>query len=125
MRNLQNRVKILIVEDQMITALDLKKQLSDKFEIVGIVTSGLEALRITKQTQPDIIVMDIMINGKLNGIETAALIRKEFNIPVIFLTALSDDETYLEAKIVSPYKYITKPFKHFELIEIIQHIVKN
>lgn len=122
---MHNREKLLIVEDQIITALDIKKYLEDKFEIIGIASSGIEAIEYVKQNRPDIILMDIMINGNLNGIETASFIREEHDIPVIFLTALGDDETYLNAQNVSSFGYIIKPFEKNQLIKKINNALSQ
>ena len=80
-----DKKKILIVEDQKIIALDLKKSLKNRgYEIAGICDNAEDAIKLTEENHPDLILMDIMLNGKLNGIETAELINKEYNIPVIY-----------------------------------------
>lgn len=122
---MQGKVKILIVEDQQITALDLKKQLEGKFEITGIVSTGSEAINIVQKTKPDLVLMDILIDGNINGIETASFLTKKYDIRVIFITALGDDETFLEAKRVSPHGFITKPFNNIELLKIITRSLKR
>jgi CheY-like chemotaxis protein len=103
--------KILIVEDEMIVAKDLKQQLETLgYNIVGIAANGRDALKITGETNPDLILMDIMLKGELDGIETAQTIRNIYNIPFIYLTG-SHDNTILErAKTTKPVGYITKPF---------------
>ncbi len=102
--------KILIVEDQKIIALDLKKGLKNRgYEIVGICDNAGDAIRLTEENHPDLILMDIMLNGELNGIETAERINKENKIPIIYLTALTDVDTYLKALKTEPQKYLMKP----------------
>ena len=108
--------KILIVEDEAITALDIQKLLeSMDFEVVSIVSSGMEALRKSRDLKPDLILMDILIKGNMDGIETAKEIMNLFNIPVIYLTAYSDEKTFERIKLTQPYGFITKPISYSEL----------
>ena len=108
--------KILIVEDEAITALDIQKLLeSMDFEVVSIVSSGMEALRKSRDLKPDLILMDILIKGNMDGIETADEIMNLFNIPVIYLTAYSDEKTFERIKLTQPYGFITKPISYSEL----------
>jgi DNA-binding NarL/FixJ family response regulator len=104
--------KILIVEDQQIIALDLKNILVKKgYEITGICDKGEDAIKSAGKNRPDLILMDILLNGKLNGIEAAANISKKFDIPIIYLTALTDVDTYLKAIKTEPKKYLMKPLE--------------
>ncbi len=104
--------KILIVEDQSVIAIDLKKSLSKKgYIVVGISDNAQDAVNIVNECEPDLILMDIMLNGEKNGIETAEMIRKERDIPIIYLTALTDVDTYLKAIKTEPYKYLMKPLE--------------
>src|SRR6056297_2903323 len=108
--------KILIVEDERIIALDLKKRL-ERFGFVSpeIVSNGEDAITSAEGTRPDIILMDIMLGGEIDGIEAAKHIKEHLNIPVIFLTAYSNENTLERAKEAEPYGYILKPFKEREL----------
>ena len=112
------RKKILIVEDQSIIALDLKNVLTKKgFQVSAICDTGEEAILLVHTNfLPDLILMDIMLKGELTGIQTAQEINKKFKIPVIFLTASTDVETYLAALKTQPKKYIMKPVE-FDLLE--------
>jgi diguanylate cyclase (GGDEF)-like protein/PAS domain S-box-containing protein len=108
--------KILIVEDERIIALDLKKRLERfGYPAPEIVSSGEEAISAAREYAPAIILMDIMLGGKTDGIDAAKTIQKEYNIPVIFLTAYSNEQTLERAKEAEPYGYILKPFKEREL----------
>ena len=108
--------KILIVEDETIIAVDLKKVLQDRnYDVTGIVTSGEDAIQFVRNNVPDLILMDIQLKGKLDGIETAALLKDLFDIPVIYLTAYSDEKTLTRAKITEPFGYVVKPFEEKEL----------
>ncbi len=108
--------KILIVEDERIIALDLQRRLIRfGFPVPPITTNGLDALRSIDNDKPDIILMDIMLSSDFDGIETATIIKEKYNIPLIFLTAYSDEKTVERAKKAEPYGYILKPFKEKEL----------
>ena len=104
-------IKILIVEDEFIMANDLKQQLEKiGYEIVGITGKGEDAIKKTGETNPDIILMDIVLKGEIDGIETTQQIRNLYNTPVIYLTS-NYDETILErAAKTYPADYITKPY---------------
>ena len=108
--------KILIVEDEEIVAIDIKDMLTDLgYEAVGIANSKEEALKEVEKTMPDLVLMDIMLGEKDNGVETAEEIRSRFKIPVIYLTAYADDATLERAKVTAPYGYIVKPFQENDL----------
>lgn len=111
-----NATKILMVEDDMIIAADISMQLTKLgYEVIGINTRGEDALSTLEQTRPDIILMDIVLSGKMNGIKTALLILERFQIPVIFLTSNSDDATFQQAIKAKPYAFISKPFQKSDL----------
>ncbi len=108
--------KILMVEDDMIIAADISMQLTKLgYEITGINTRGEDALTTLEQNRPDIILMDIVLSGKMNGIETALIVLERFQIPVIFLTSNSDDATFQQAIKAKPYAFISKPFQKADL----------
>ena len=114
-------IKILIVEDEMIIAANISLQLTKLgYEVIGIATRGEEALIHIKQDQPDIILLDIQLKGKLDGIETARYINKDKNIPIIFLTANTDESYFNKAKATKPVAFISKPFKKIELQRAIE-----
>ena len=108
--------KILMVEDDMIIAADISIQLTKLgYEVTGINTRGEDALTTLEQNRPDIILMDIVLTGKMNGIETALIVLEKFQVPVIFLTSNSDDATFQKAIKAKPYAFISKPFQKAEL----------
>lgn len=108
--------RVLIVEDEKIIAFDLQRRLKTfGFEVIGSCSSGAEALELCAQGRPDIVLMDIMIEGELDGIETAKILLERYQIPSIFLTAYSDAATLERAKVAQPLAYIIKPFKEREL----------
>lgn len=112
-----NNIKILIVEDETIVALDIKRALIQlNYTITDTVTTYDEALTSVKNNQPDIVLMDIHLENSKDGIETAQAIQAlEYNIPIIYLTAFSDDKTISRAIATHPIGYLIKPFKREEL----------
>src|SRR5579863_5805934 len=117
--------RILIVEDERITAEDLRDILTDLgYTVTASVSSGAEAIARAEETTPDLALMDIRIEGDIDGTETARILRERFNIPVIYLTAHADSSTVTRAKDSGPLGYITKPFQEAALqasIEIALH----
>lgn len=102
--------KILVVEDEAITALNLKLDLEDLgYEVIDPVDNGKDAIEKAKENFPDIVLMDINIKGDMNGIEASEEI-SELGIPIIFLTANTDDYTAFEALKTAPYGYLSKPY---------------
>jgi PAS domain S-box-containing protein len=111
-----SRLKVLIVEDESITALQLKnKVISWDFDVVEIVASGEEAVEKALDLKPDIILMDIVLRGHLNGVDAAKKIKETLDIPVIYLTAYVDQDTMNKAMSTEPHNYILKPFDDNEL----------
>jgi CheY-like chemotaxis protein len=111
-----SKARILVVEDERITAKNIKNQL-EKFgyDVPDVVSSGEEAIQKAIETHPDLVLMDIKLKGEMDGIAAAEQIKKSFNIPVIYLTAYSDDDTLHRAKVTEPYSYILKPLREKEL----------
>jgi DNA-binding response OmpR family regulator len=111
-----SRGKILIVEDELIIAKSLARQLENlNYELVGIASFGKKALEIIQKNSPDLVLMDIVIAGEMDGIETGKKIREQFDIPVIYLTAYSDDETLNRVQESGGQGYILKPYKQREV----------
>ncbi|NLV26307.1 MAG: response regulator [Methanomicrobiales archaeon] len=117
--------RILIVEDEAVTSVMLEKTLKELgYEVVGSAFDGMEAIELAKNKRPDLILMDIRIQGDMDGIETAKEIYKNYNIPSIYLTAHSDENTIKRAVESGPFGYLIKPFKERELysnIEMVAH----
>lgn len=108
--------KIFVVEDESIVSLEIQSRLKSLgYAISGAAASGDEAIRKVIDLKPDLILMDIRIKGDIDGIETAAEIKKIYDIPIIFLTAYADPVTIQRAKITDPFGYIIKPFEEREL----------
>jgi PAS domain S-box len=107
--------KILLVEDDGIEAMDIKRTLeSFGYDVPHVASSGDEAIKEALEIHPDLILMDIVLKGEMNGIDAASEI-KELLIPLIYLTAHSEDSTVQRAKLTEPYGYIIKPYESTEL----------
>lgn len=118
------KLNIFIVEDESIVAKDIQNNLVKLgYNVIGIANNGKDAIQQIKETNPDVVLMDIMIKGDLTGIEVAEQIRKHINVPVIFLTAYADESTLSRAKVTEPYGYILKPFKEIDLHSTIEMAV--
>ena len=114
-------LKVLVVEDEVIVALELQNHLERLgYDVVDSVRSGEEAVRQAVRLQPDLVLMDIRLEGNLDGIEAGRRIRAEDDIPIIFLTAFGDQETLERAKETGPFGFIIKPFKERELFATIE-----
>ena len=112
---------ILIVEDEKIIAEDIRKTLTKfKYNVSDIVASGEKAIQIAKENRPDMILMDIMIEGKINGLEAAKHIYREHGIPIIFLTAYANEKFLKQASEAAPFGYLIKPFEDRELRSTIE-----
>ncbi len=108
--------KILVVEDEKIVALGIKRMLKHMGYIVpSIASSGEEAIKKAEITFPDLILMDIMLKGEIDGITAAKTISAKMDIPVVYLTAYSDDKIVKRANETQAYGYIVKPFEENEL----------
>ncbi len=107
---------IVIVEDEFIVALDIQRYLErNGYEVKGVLPSGEELLEKVEDLKPDLVLMDIRLQGKLDGVETAALLADLRAVPVILLTAYADEPTLARAKITQPFGYLLKPFDEREL----------
>ncbi len=119
-----NKTRILVVEDEGVVAMDLKRRLEKQgLCVVGIADSCDEALKLLQETTPDVVLMDIIIQGSKDGIATALEMRALQDIPVVFLTANSDPTTIRRAKETLPYGYLIKPFEERELVATIEMAV--
>lgn len=108
--------KILVVEDEALLALQVKADVGEMgHSITAIYASGEEALDGLQTSRPDLILMDIKLQGKLDGIQTANLIQNQYDIPIIYMTAHSEESTIERATMTEPYGYLLKPVNRKEL----------
>lgn len=111
-----SKINVLVVEDESIVSKDIQQSLKKLgYNVVGAASTGDKAIEIAGAELPDIVLMDIMLKGEMNGIEAANEIKNLYEIPVIFLTAYADEATLSKAKISQPYGYVLKPFKEIDL----------
>ncbi|MEN3953172.1 response regulator [Iodidimonas sp. SYSU 1G8] len=116
-----NMPKIMVVEDERIVALHLRQQLEKLgYEVPAVVSSGQQALDRVGRERPDLILMDIKIDGDMDGIETASRLPSDNPIPVVYLTAYSEEATLARARETQPHGYLLKPFSERELHATIQ-----
>ena len=104
--------RLMVVDDEIIIAMQLEGLLKRMdYDVVGIASEGEEAVRMSKSLSPDLVLMDIVMPGEIDGIAAAEKIREKSNIPIIFLTAYAEEELINRAKCMAPHGYILKPFK--------------
>jgi DNA-binding LytR/AlgR family response regulator len=119
-------IKVLVVEDDFIIAHDIVTHLkSNGYDILGVVQSGEVAIAKVKRESPDILLLDIKLDGELDGIETAEVVNNIVNIPIIYITASTDPESINRAKKTSPHAYIIKPFNFNNLQAAIELAIYN
>ncbi len=117
--------RVLIVEDCHIQSTVVKKMLeSENYTVTAVCRSSQEALESVKIEQPDIILMDIYIEGEVNGVETMKKIRESYPIPVIFITALTKSDLHEEASSMSASRLLAKPISKGELMSTIDELTK-
>ena len=108
--------KILVIEDENITALEIQTKLEGwGYEVVGLAGSGEEAIQISNEKGTDLILADIVLRGDMDGIDAVERISQRFDVPVIYLTAHADGDTFERAKLTRPSGYVIKPFDDTEL----------
>lgn len=110
------KIRIMIVEDEWTVAEEIRMVLeSMEYEVTSLSAAGEEAIQNAEKDKPDLVLMDIVLEGEMDGIAAANEIRSRFNIPIIFLTAYTDDKILERASITGPYGYIVKPFVNEDL----------
>ena len=113
--------RILVVEDDRVVARDIEQQLSRIGHVVVATTArGEDALALARNSQPDLVLMDIRLEGTLDGIDAAQQVREHCHIPVVFLTAYADDNTVQRASLTEPFGYLLKPFEDSQLRTVIE-----
>lgn len=119
-------LKVLIVEDERIIAYDIAAQLRDLgLDPVKILGSAEEAMVFLKNTTVDLVLLDVALEGALDGIDLAGFINREVNIPFIYMTSNTDDLTFERAKSTLPFAFIEKPFKRRQLVRSVELLVEK
>ncbi|MFS4417092.1 LytR/AlgR family response regulator transcription factor [Maribacter sp. 2307ULW6-5] len=120
------KVSILIVEDDMIIGANLSLQLTQLgYEVKGVVPRGEEAIVHAKEDPPNMVLMDIQLKGNLSGVETARAIQQHADIPIVYLTANSDDATFEKARATRPKAFLSKPFHKLDLQRTLALVVEG
>jgi PAS domain S-box-containing protein len=113
--------RILIVEDEAIIAKDIERALLKlAYRVTGIASTGEEALLRAAENRPDLVLMDIMLNGQIDGIEAAQRMRQQFGVPVVYLTAFGDPTTLQRATATAPFGYVLKPYEDRDLYAAVE-----
>jgi CheY-like chemotaxis protein len=116
--------KILIIEDELIIAADVSVQLSKLgYEVMGIHARAADAIKTMATNRPDIVVLDISLSGKVDGLTAARMITKSYQLPIVFLSANTDRESLRHAIALQPYAFITKPFASEDLQNVMYDIL--
>lgn len=114
-------VKVLVVEDEPVVAASIRHTLRGLgYDVPAIASSANEAIAKVAECHPDLVLMDIRLEGEIDGVEAAEPIRSEFNVPIVYLTAYADEATIQRAKLTEPYGYILKPFGARELAAAVE-----
>jgi len=109
-------LSIVIVEDECIAAEDIRRRLvSWGYRVPAVVATGEEAITLAEQVRPDLVLMDIHLKGRMDGVEAAECIRARLNVPVIYATASNDNETMMRAGAAGPFAVINKPYDDLEI----------
>lgn len=115
------KINVLVVENETVVALNIQNRLEEiGYGVPEIVSSGEQAIERAESIQPDLVLMDIRLTGKIDGIQAAEQIKTKLKIPIVYMTAYSDRETLERAKLTEPYGYIIKPFEARELYSAIE-----
>jgi CheY-like chemotaxis protein len=118
--------KILVAEDESIIAMDLRITLSKMgYEVTSVVNNALAAIQKAEQDKPDVILMDIMLGGSLDGIEAAKIISFNHSTPIIYVTALKDEETMKRAYLPEPYLFLMKPYTESNLQRAVENMLHS
>ncbi len=115
------QVSILIVEDERIVATDIRQRLTSVgYTVVGIASTGEEAIEMTERTSPELVLMDITLKGEMDGVQAAAAILSQRDIPILYLTAHADSGTLERVKSTGPFGYVLKPFDERDLLTTVE-----
>jgi len=118
---MEKKARILVVEDEGLVAEDIARILQNfGYDVLAIVSSGEEAVKIVEDVLPDLVLMDIMLEGDINGIDAAGQIYSRFDIPVVYLTAYGDEDGLHKVKKTDPFGYMLKPFEERDLYNSVE-----
>lgn len=120
------KARVVIVEDEPLIADDLQSILEENgYEMVGMADNANDGIELAKSTSPDLMLLDINIKGAIDGIMLAELLNKEFQIPFIFISSYTDDQTIGKVKVLNPAGFIVKPFEDREVVTSVELALHN
>jgi CheY-like chemotaxis protein len=123
---MRNPAHILIVEDERLIAKDLERRLRQLgFTVVALVSTGPAAISQALEHRPDLVLMDIRLQGEMDGIEAATLIRTNLNVPIIYLSAYVDETTLARAHATQPAAFLHKPFNAYHLQQTLKQVLAS
>jgi two-component system, response regulator PdtaR len=123
---MKRNIRILVAEDERIVAMDLKQTLQKLgYQVTSIVNTAVDAIQKVEVEKPDVVLMDIMLDSLLDGIEAAHIISYKYNVPIIYVTAYTDEHTLNRAKATQPFDYIIKPYDENKLREKIESALNS
>src|SRR5919109_3080483 len=118
--------RILIVEDERIVAIDLQRRLTRlAYAVVALAASGMEAIQKASALHPDVVLMDIRLQGDMDGVEAAQQIQAATAIPVVFMTAYVDEQTQQRVRATSPWGCLYKPFTPHQIQTTVEHVLSG
>jgi DNA-binding response OmpR family regulator len=120
------KLQVLVVEDDLLVGTCIGQMLEGSgFHVTGIVTSAWEAILVTLEQLPGLALVDIRLAGPTDGIELACLLRRQFSVPSIFLSAFFDEDTRRRALVAEPLGFLAKPFRPSQLYNAIEHLSES
>ncbi len=123
---MRHKIKILIAEDEAISALSMQRALTRSgYDICALLSTGEEAVAAITRQEPDLVILDVLLNGRLNGLEAAMEIRSRSNVPIVFVTGYEEGKLIDQIKSVSSSTYMIKPITPNELESAISHALQN
>ena len=121
---MDKKKKVLIVEDEIITAMYLRNVLKGMgYKICSFAVSGEKAIKIVENEHPDVVLMDVKLRGKMDGIEAAREIRSRFDIPIIYISGYPEEVVKEKTEITKSYEFLAKPFDGFDAKEAIESVL--
>jgi two-component system, cell cycle sensor histidine kinase and response regulator CckA len=118
--------RVLIVEDERLVARDLERRIRRLgYSVVALVSTGIEAIHQALELRPDMVLMDIRLQGQMDGIEAVASIRKQVCVRVVYISAYMDEPTLARARATQPIAFLHKPFSDCSLRETLQHVLSQ
>ncbi len=121
-----DKIQVLIVEDEAVISMVLRLTLEAMgYSVIAEVNYGEEAVEVTSQLRPDLVLMDIGLSGEMDGINAAAQIRGQFDIPVVFVTAYASGDKLARAEMTDPSGYLIKPFDSASLRAVVERAIQN